>query len=192
MDFSKIKSEAKKIGKEMIPVVLGILIALWINTWQQNQKNRKFLNHVFQTIQEEHEENIKELKAIIPTHEKLIDSIYHYTGDETIFIGQFPNMVGGLSVALIGNTSRKSFINNQIQLVDFKIIKLLSTIDNLSDAYKRQTKRMADFFFENINEKSQRQKDILLFIIEDLSVIEEDLLESHIELEKILQNEIRK
>lgn len=117
----------------MIPVVLGILIALWINNWQSNKQNQAFLSHVYQTIQEEHGNNIKELEDIIPTHQKLVDTVHHFMEDEMIFIGQFSGMVGGLSMALIGNTSWKSFINSQIQLVDFRIIKLLSNIDSLKD-----------------------------------------------------------
>ena len=37
MGFSKIKNSLVQITKEMIPVILGIMIALWINNWQKNK-----------------------------------------------------------------------------------------------------------------------------------------------------------
>jgi len=190
MIISKIKSSFKEILREMIPVILGILIALWINNWQNNKQNQAFLSHVYQTIQEEHSNNITELKETIPTHRKLVDTIYHSINDENIFIGKYPEMVGGLSVALIGNTSWKSFINSQIQLVDFKLVKLLSDIDNLNEAYKIQTKRLTDFFFENLENTTTKDKGTLIFILEDLVTIEKDVLKSHLELKGLLEKEL--
>ena len=191
MDFSKIKNNIKGIAREMIPVVLGILIALWINNWQSNQQNQAFLNHVYQTIQEEHSNNIKELEEIIPNHQKLVDTVYHFMQNEDIVIGQFPDMVGGLAIALIGNTSWKSFINNQIQLVDFRLVKILSDIDNLSDAYKMHTKILTDFFFENLDRGNVKDKGTLSFILEDLITVEEDLLKSHLEIKVLLEKELK-
>ena len=78
MDFSKIKTNLRSIAKDMIPVIFGILIALWINNWQKSKEDRAFLHHVFSTIEKEHDENIKELQNIIPLHERLTDSIYYH------------------------------------------------------------------------------------------------------------------
>lgn len=187
MDFSKIKKSLWQITKEMIPVILGILIALWINNWQKNKEDRAFLNHVFLTIEKEHEENIMELQSIIPLHERLTDSIYYHFDNENIVIGQFPEMTNGMSIALIGNTSWRAFISNDIKLIDFDLVANLSMIDEFKVGYQDQAKRLTDFFFENINNSKRKDKEILLFIIEDLISVEEKLLKEHLEAKTHLE-----
>jgi len=189
MDFSKIKKSILQIAKEMIPVILGILIALWINNWQKNKEDRVFLNHVFLTIEKEHDENIMELQNIIPLHERLTDSIYYHIDNENIVIGQFPEMTNGMSIALIGNTSWKAFINNDIKLVDFDLVTNLSMIDEFKAGYQEQAKRLTDFFFENIRNSNKKDKEVLLFIIEELISIEKQLLQEHLEAKSHLEKE---
>lgn len=188
MNFQKIKSELGKLTKEMIPVILGILVALGINNWNQNRINKAFLKHVFLSIQEEHNENIKELQDIIPSHESLVDTIYQYLNDENVAIGEFPNMVGGLPIALIGNTSWNAFINAQIQLVDFKVVKTLSSIDSYNYGYQTQTKHLSDFFFKNLKSTLSEDKELFASLIEDLTTLEEDILKEHLDLKNLLEN----
>ena len=188
MDFSKIKKSLSQITKEMIPVILGIMIALWINNWQKDKEDQAFLSHVVQSIQIEHEENIMELKEIIPVHNNLIDSIKLYMDDDELIIGEFLNMTDGFKIALIGNTSWKSFISNDFKMTDFDLIKNLSMIDEYKIAYNEQIKRISDFIFKNIKSADQVDKDIFLFVIQDLIDLEEDLLEVHLKAEPALKN----
>lgn len=82
MDFSKNKNSLVQITKEMIPVILGIMIALWINNWQKNKEDKVFISHVFQSIQKEHAENIEELQNVIALHESFGDSIDYYVDND--------------------------------------------------------------------------------------------------------------
>ncbi len=188
MDFSKIKKSLLQITKEMIPVILGIMIALWINNWQKDKEDNVFLSHVIQSIQKEHEENIMELKKIIPVHNRLADSIRFYMDDDELVIGDFLGMTNGFKVALIGNTSWKSFISNDFKMTDFDLIKNLSNIDEFKIAYNEQVKRLSDFIFKNIKSADQADKDIFLFVIQDLIYLEENLLEVHLEAGSALKN----
>ncbi|MEO1263793.1 MAG: hypothetical protein AAFZ15_33605, partial [Bacteroidota bacterium] len=56
----------KKIMIEMIPVVLGVLIALFINDWKQNKENEQFLNKVLASIDKEMKLNIDEFNSTLP------------------------------------------------------------------------------------------------------------------------------
>ncbi|MFK8006106.1 MAG: hypothetical protein AB8H03_07030 [Saprospiraceae bacterium] len=187
MDFSKIKSSLVQITKEMIPVILGILIALWFNNWQKNKEDKIFVSHVFQSIQKEHAENIEELQKIIPLHERFGDSIVYYIEDDNVILGQLIQIVGGLKIVFIGNTSWKSFIGNDIRLLDYQIVKYLSLIDEQKNLYQRQTHLLSDFMLEKIYSKKDLDKSIFLGLLNDLLSTEKDLLKDHLELQELFK-----
>ena len=56
----------KQIIKDIIPVIIGILIALLINNWNEDRKEKKYLNQIFASINKELEESRIDLKENIP------------------------------------------------------------------------------------------------------------------------------
>ena len=65
----------KQIIKDIIPVMIGILIALLINNWNEDRKEKKYLNQIFASINKELEESRIDLKENIPKQQVLIDSL---------------------------------------------------------------------------------------------------------------------
>ena len=68
--------EKNKTGKyfkyaigEIVLVVIGILIALQINNWNENQKLKSIEQNLLEDLQEEVSNNIKDLKRVIGSHE---------------------------------------------------------------------------------------------------------------------------
>ena len=61
----KFSNYAKYLIKEIIPVTIGILIALYINNWNENQKNTNYINQISSSIDKELNE----------TNEDIIDHI---------------------------------------------------------------------------------------------------------------------
>ncbi len=55
----------KNIFLEMIPVILGILIALFINNWKENSDNQKFINTIMANMRLEIKDNVKDLEAFL-------------------------------------------------------------------------------------------------------------------------------
>ena len=53
--------QIRQLVKEIIPVILGILIALIINNWNENRKEKKYLDQIFTSIESELEESIIDL-----------------------------------------------------------------------------------------------------------------------------------
>ena len=43
--------QIKQIIREIIPVIIGILIALVINNWNEDRKNENYLNQIFSSIE---------------------------------------------------------------------------------------------------------------------------------------------
>ena len=81
--------EKNKTGKyfkyaigEIILVVIGILIALSINNWNENRKDKKYLNQIFSSIEKELKESSIDIKKVIPKQLASIDTIEVYLNNE--------------------------------------------------------------------------------------------------------------
>ena len=48
-----IKRNTIQFFKEMIPVIAGILIALFIDNWNSDRKDKNYINQVFPTVNNE-------------------------------------------------------------------------------------------------------------------------------------------
>ena len=62
--------------KEIIPVTVGILIALFIDNWNTNRKDQVYINQVFSTIKSELNETTEEIKYNIPLQNHYLLKIY--------------------------------------------------------------------------------------------------------------------
>ena len=59
---------------EIILVVIGILIALSINNWNEKSKNKKQEKHVLLQLKEEYKENLTELDLKISMRKEMLDA----------------------------------------------------------------------------------------------------------------------
>lgn len=163
----------------MIPVILGILIALFVNEWKMNRDNERFLDQVLTSISREMEENVTELQEVIPQHQQLMDTIEHYLYDDEIPISEILYNVGGVKGVNIKNTSWQSFLNPYIQLVDYEIISILTDIEESKQHMSRQTASLLTLVYPNVESTEASQKKALWILIGDLFNTEQQLLELH-------------
>lgn len=56
---------------EIVLVVIGILIALQINNWNENKKQQENLNSIYRIIQDDLEQNIEEASRFIANYENI-------------------------------------------------------------------------------------------------------------------------
>ncbi|MDR0194812.1 MAG: hypothetical protein LBI73_06785, partial [Myroides sp.] len=68
----RIKRYSIQFVKEIIPVVVGILIALFIDNWNSQRKDRAYIKQVYTTISTELSESKEDIKEMIPKQEALI------------------------------------------------------------------------------------------------------------------------
>ncbi len=74
------------IIKEVIPIIIGILIALFINNWNEDRKDKKYLNQMFSSIESELEESSIDLKIVIPKQLASVDTLEAYLNNEKVTI----------------------------------------------------------------------------------------------------------
>lgn len=119
-----------KIGLEMIPVVAGILIALFISNLQQNRRDRRLLESTMESLTTEFSGNRKNIEASLPRQQLFLDTLRHYMDDRTYCIFDMSNKTGGMGTPEIHATNwHSSLNNNSLGLLNFATVNLLSQID---------------------------------------------------------------
>ncbi|MEM7572643.1 MAG: DUF6090 family protein [Bacteroidota bacterium] len=164
---------------DMIPVVLGILIALFINNWQEGLKNQRFLRSVFSSISQEIADNLEELDQIIPLQEAVIDSLEVHLNDDQLSAGEVIIAADGFKLPTIKNAAWRSFLNTKIELIDYELISILSEIEEAKAFMQIKTSKLMDFIFSAIDNNTAESKQILMMHILNVIDSEEQIQEMH-------------
>jgi len=177
--MQKFKNILGKIGIEMIPIVLGILVALFINNWKESNADADFRDKVMGAIVEELKENKLELEEKIPEHYALLDTIYAYIDSDSVPIGEIVQKVQGVRIVNVKNNSWRAFLNFKIELIEYDYISTLSNIDGGQRHMEKQTDQLIDFIYSNLDDDTEIKKMIFSTLINDILHHEEVLLEDH-------------
>lgn len=184
---TKMKEKIKKGIIEMIPITLGILLALLLNNWQENRSDKKFIETVIERTTQEILENKRSLEEILPQHDAFSDTIYLYMENEDVSIRDLIRKVQSVNAPSIKNTSWKSFLNQNMKLIDYNLISYLSSVEEGKIGLDKKLDNMMKFVYENIESRERDKKETFLFIIEDFAVAEEAVLEVHNEYLKAVK-----
>ena len=76
----------KQILRDTIPVVIGIMLVLILNNWQQLQSERKYVKNSIRAIISENENNISELEHALKINAiKRITKLFFFISISLIF-----------------------------------------------------------------------------------------------------------
>jgi len=73
------KKIIKVFIQEIVPIIIGILIAMYINNWNEDRKDRKYINQIFSSINKELAETNDEIIDKIPLQKSLVDTLDFYS-----------------------------------------------------------------------------------------------------------------
>lgn len=132
----------KRILLEMVPVILGILIALFINNWKEDHANKRFVEQALQTIETEIQENINSLNRILPRHYSLLEALGQELENDSLSLEDIIIEAGGIQLPTIRSASWKFFLNSKTELIDYPIVSALIEMD--------EAKRVLDLKFEQL------------------------------------------
>ncbi len=170
--------ELKKLFREMIPVILGVLIALLINNLNEQRKDRQYVNKMMQAITTEIKENKKELDELAIKRWQMLDTIGHYI-DEEISIGNVITKVNGLGGVSIRNTAWRSMMNSRMDLMDYKKISVLTDIGDQKELMIIQLKKMIDLVYERGASEDFKDMERFQLMLESIMYTEQELLRLH-------------
>jgi hypothetical protein len=138
----------KKFCLDMLPVIAGVVIGMFVNSYTEEQKNQSMLKNTLQALSNEFTENGYELKKKLPQHRRIIDSLTYYKDDEQFSLYEVLLKAEGLQDSKISTTNWRAALNNySLQLINFPTIKLLSTIENVHEEQSKLDDRFAEIVY---------------------------------------------
>ena len=166
---------------DTIPVIFGVLIALFIGDWKREQDDTKYMNKMIGVMKEEARDNFNDFDQIIPTHIRMIDTIDYYLQDEEVSIMLLFAKNKGFKLPSVNNRTWTAVINNRIELVDIETLKIVNDIDEFKEVTAKKTDILTAFIYANMNEVSSESKETMRLHFLNLIETEFQLFQIHAE-----------
>ena len=179
--------EISQLFREIVPVIIGVLIALLINNWNEDRKDKRYLRQIFSSIEKELEESMTDLKRVIPKQLASIDSIDVYLNNEELSLFDLMMKIDGIQAPTIKTNSWNAIANSKIELIEYEKLSALAGIEERKENLNRRIDKQMDFVFQNFENTDKEKKEIYRMMIGDV-VGTEKRLQSRIE--EILKNGI--
>lgn len=178
--------QSSQFFREIISVIIGILIALFINNWNEDRKDKKYLDQIFYSINKELEESIVDIERVIPMQQASIDSIQKYMNNDQFSIYDIIIISNGVNAPTIKTNAWKAIANSKIELIAYDKLSALADIEDSKENLRARLERQMDFMFQNMEQTDKKKKVMLMMIIGDMVNAEQEL---QVRIEEILTNE---
>lgn len=154
--------------KQIIPVVAGILIALFIDNWNANRKDKAYLNQVFSTLNNEIKDSKDDLSSTFPKQKSLTDSLRFYANDEKLTVFDIVRKNGGIFIPNIKLNAWKSVSSSKIDLIDYKKVNWLSELEENKNILSKKSDFLMNFLYSNMNATDKNTKQTLNILVQDI------------------------
>jgi len=165
----------KSLLKETIAVIIGILIALFINNWNEDRKDKEYLDQIYASIEKELEESSLDLKRIIPRQLASVDTINHYMNNDKVSLYEIILKADGIQKPLIKTNSWNSIASSKIELMDYEKLSTLSDIVERKENLNQRIQQQMTYAFQNFEKTDKNKKVIYQMMIIDIIGAEERL-----------------
>lgn len=164
------KNYFKGFIKDIIPVLLGVLIALWINNWNEARKDQEYINNFYVSLKKELRETDKEITEKTPLQQALVDTLSVYTNNDALSLLQVVEKAGGINGPFIKLNYWKALSNSKIELIAFDKLSNLANIEEGNEILKYKRYKLLDFIYSKSNSKEKDEKMRLkMMVIEMMS-----------------------
>lgn len=163
-----IKNYGIQFFKEIIPVVVGILIALFIDNWNAERKDKAYIEQVFATIHSELKETNEAISSNIPLQKSLIASLEFYATNQKVAIVDIVMKSKGIYVPNIRINAWKSVSSSKIDLIQYEKVTTLSNIEELKTTLNNKTQFLMSYLYSNMNATDKNTKQTLKMILLDI------------------------
>ncbi len=162
--------------REIAIVVVGILIALFLNNWNESRKDRQFRDQLLYAVEQEVRISQEDVQRVMQLHMERIDSLEAYLENDELSLREIIADLGGIQIPEIKNIGLRFFIANKAELVDYQIISDLLEIEFGGETFQMKMDKLLDFAYERMETTDAETK--LLFVVYLYEVIdsEENLL----------------
>ena len=175
------KTYLKGLVKDIIPVILGVLIALIINSWNDARKDRVYVDNFYTSLKKEFSEAVEEIDRKAPFQRALFDTLGHYSTNEELTLMEVIRKAGGIKGPSIKLNYWKAISDSKIELIAYHRLSILADIEDGNDILLYQRNKILDFIYEHLDETGSREKMILRQMLGDVmstqTSIKQDILE---------------
>ena len=162
------KGSFKEFIKNIIPVIAGILIALFINNWNENRKDKVYIDKFYSSLKKELEQTDKEITDKTPYQQSLVDSLDYYLDDDDVSLMDIIDKVQGVKEPGIKLNYWKALSNSKIELIDYEKLSILSDIEEGNELLKYKRNNLLDFIYSNMTETGKNEKLKMKFMMMEI------------------------
>ena len=162
------KKNIKALIKDIIPVLVGILIALWINNWNETRKDKTYINQISSSINKELTETTADIIYIMANQKSLVDTLDFYKNDDKISIFDVLMKVNGINIPTIKINSWKAISNSKIELMEYDKVSTLANIEEQKEILKMKSQNLMNFIYPNSKETGIDEKELLKLMMLDI------------------------
>lgn len=182
----KIKNHGGYFIKEIIPVIVGILIALYINNWNETRKDKAYLQQISHSIESELNDTHKEIGTFIPIQETLIDSLEQHLENQDMTLVDILVQGGGFQIPQVRINTWNAISSSKIELLNYKKLTYLSAIAELKEYLQTKTDFLLNFLYANTGSQEKSEKETLRIVMFDIIQTEKSIqkaIEAYQEIE---------
>lgn len=142
----------------MIPIILGMLIALFLNDWKDRAENQKYIDRAIHLIEKEIVESQKSVDEVLVRHYAVIDSLEANLENENLSLLEIAENAGGIQYPNVKNIAMRFFVGAKTELIDYKIISTLSELEDAKDIMLIKFEKLMDFAYANMENTDAKTK----------------------------------
>ncbi len=180
----------KKLLLDIIPVVVGILLALILNGIVEDFRSKKYFRQSLQAIVEENDHNIKEIEYALERQKVFRDTLFHYYESDTLALIDITIRAQGFYSPDLKLTSWKFLLeDSKHTLIPFEMINKLTEIEKHYNIISTRVKMVTELFYEENYFDKSATKLPMLVMVNDFKEDEMNMLEVLQEFDKYVEEQ---
>ncbi|MTI39420.1 hypothetical protein [Fulvivirga lutimaris] len=169
-------STIKKFGYDLLPVAVGVFLALVLNNAQQVWKESSFQEQLLNTVFEENEANKKSITDLLEKQKRTIDTLNHYAKNEEYTVFDLIQKVNGLSTPNLANYGATYLLINNQSLVDVELLLKLAELDSQLKVFQLASDQIVDQLYEDLYNTDQKSKRRISLMLSDIKNYENNII----------------
>ena len=163
---------------ELTIVTVGVLIALVISNFKEDNQAKEYQIASIETIKNEVEVNYSALKGVIEKQDTMLDTMNKYSEDH-ISISDLLEKTRGIPSATLSNTGLELYKKNKINSIDFEMMSTLIQMNILSKLIDIKLEKLLDFLYPNVFVDSRESKMMAILYLRNVLQSEDQLLHAY-------------
>ena len=180
-----------KFGFELLTIIAGILIALFVNNVRERNQDRAVLSLTLNSLTREFDENIENINKMQARLERFRDTLSFYENNTKLSIYDLTTRAPGLGTSELHTTNWQATLSsNSLRLLDFETVNILSKIDSKHQELKDESATLVSIIYSpalyRSDEEGYRYRKILGDWINSYLSNERELVELYNQFKQVV------